>query len=232
MGRRIISLLLILIFLLTMTSCVSSALGAIGGWSRYVIEYPNQMFSVDTVSVTDTEYDAKYDGKLYNCDEYHLFESMLKANFRSHPIEECIPEGDVLISWNTLPLGLWYLDRYYSYSYDNPVFIYEIRLDRLYLREDYSYETDTFVIEGTDQSFVFSDMLALSHTKCTCSLGNHYNSTIITLYSKAYPRLRMELRVFCENDTWFAHTTFYASPVFEVSEEFIKILSDNGIITT
>lgn len=226
MSKRITALLLVIIISIMISSCTPESFRT---WKSYQDEYPDLYIKVKVVSDDEDSYHLEYNGQRYNWDKFELFELPVTGNLTFDPIDECITEGDVLISWGCLPFGIIsYLDRYYSDTADNPVFIYNPRLYELYIREDYNYETDTFVIEGTEQSFVFSDMLTPSYTECTCSFGNHPDSTIITMYSKAYPRLRIKLRVFCENDTWIAHNPHYDSPIFEVSDEFIKILSDNG----
>ena len=51
-------------------------------------------------------------------------------------------EGDVLVSWESFPLGIYYMDKYYSYTKDDPIFIYTNRLNILFLNEDYDYLND------------------------------------------------------------------------------------------
>ena len=234
MVKRIISLLLILTFLLAMTSC-SSLLDAVEYWSQHMIEYPKQWQSVDIVWPDDDEYYAKYntryyaeyDGKRYNSDGFNLF--------KYTAMEECVPEEDVLVGWDSLPLGLGYFTYYYSYTDDNPVFIYEVAYRELYIREDYSYETDTFVIDGTDQSFVFSDMLTLLDGSDYDDVRPFWRSpdaTGVIIRSRSCPRLCTQLYFFCIKGTWIAYSGYCSYPIFEVSDEFIKILSDNGIIKT
>ena len=61
-------------------------------------------------------------------------------------------EGDIMLSWNGHRY-IGYIHEYYSYTSDNPIFIYNYP-GQVYFREDYSYSTDTFIIKGTSAEIV------------------------------------------------------------------------------
>ena len=196
MGKRITVLLLIIATLLTLSSCSPLSFG-----------------KVRTVSDDNGEYHIEYNGTRYNVDEPRLFR--VRENMNK------IPKEDVLISW----FWLGYLDMHYSYTDDNPVFIYISRFYEVYLREDYDYLTDTFSIEGTDHQFVFSDMFIPSSAFSYSTLYSYPYETDITLYSTTCPRLQASLRIFRVNGTWFAGGEESSKVLFEVSDEFLELLN-------
>ena len=135
--KKIFALLLMTIVMM-LSSCSSSS--AYGVWKDMCDQYPDQKGKVQIVTDNDEgDYHVEYEGLCYNIDKLNLFR--VRENIRE------IPEDDVLVGWDALPFGIGYLDKYYSYTNDNPVFIYISRYNELYLRNDYKYETDTFVME-------------------------------------------------------------------------------------
>ena len=220
MHKRIASLLLIVAILIMASSCSSSS--PYGIWQDMCNQYPDQKGMIQIISDNDDgDYHIEYEGVVYNIDKLTLFR--VRESTRE------IPEDDVLVGWDSLPFCIGYLDKYYSYTTDNPVFIYISGYNELYLRDDYNYETDTFVIEGSNKKFVFSDMLSLSSDFSYSTFGIYSNQTNITLYSNQYPRLQIPLRLFCVDNIWYVGGTSVTA-LFEVSDEFLKILSDSGII--
>ena len=68
-----------------------------------------KMFSGGNYVVSDDDqdnYHVEYKGQRYNLDALDLFD-VGETTFD-------VPEDDVLVGWNSLPLGLWYPDEYYS----------------------------------------------------------------------------------------------------------------------
>ena len=209
MAKKVLILLLILTISMMLSSCQGYSV-----WEDMCNTYPDQMFKVQEVEDDEGNYCAKYEGKVYYVEKSYMF--YIRDNGK-------VQEGDVLISWNSLPLGIWYMDCYYSDTADNPVFFYISRLSDVYLRSDYDYTLDTFVLDGTDNKFVFSDMLtpsdAFSHM-----LSMHYKGEVeVLLYSETYPRLQVPLLVFCADDVWFAASDC-GTALFEVSDEFVDML--------
>lgn len=214
MLKRISAFLLMLALSLTVSSCGLSS--AYGVWKNLVDTYPNQQGAVDVVADDDgSGYHVEYNGQRYNLDALDLFD-VGETSFD-------VPEGDVLVGWDTLPFGLWYLDKYYSNTAEDPVFIYMPRLREVYLRSDYDLEADTFVPEGSNRSFVFSDVLTLTGAISYDSVSHYEGEIPVTLYSKAHPRLRISLRLFCVDGVWYAGGDS-DSALFKVSEEFLPVL--------
>lgn len=215
MPKRITVFLLMLILSITVSSCGQSS--AYGLWKNMCDTYPEQQGAVTVISDDDQgNYHIEYKGQQYNIDELSLFE--VRENINE------IHEEDILIGWDSLPFGMWYLDKYYSDTTDNPVFIYMSRLPEVYLRSDYDYKTDTFVLKGTDHTFVFSDMLTLSNEFSYSSISHYTDEISITLHSNAYPRLQISLRLFYVNDVWFAGGNSN-SALFKISDEFLSVLT-------
>lgn len=213
MLKRIAILLLIFTILFMASSCSSSS--AYGVWQDMRDQYPDQKGKVQIISDNDEgDYHVEYEGVDYNIDKLKLF--------RVRESTSEIPKDDVLVGWDSLPLGMGYLDKYYSYTGDDPVFIYISRYDELYLRDDYDYETDTFVMDGSE--FVFSDMFTLSNEFSYDPFRPYPNEMDIIFCSKQYPRLQIPLRLFCVDDTWYV-VGQSDKTLFEVSDEFLSMLT-------
>ena len=159
-----------------------------------------------------------YQGEMYHIDRWNLFtvtNNSLNIN-----------EGDVQLSWNGPRFG--YLKVFYSYTKDDPLFIYETAYDDVFFHETYDYLSDTFIIDGTDAEIVFSDIIS--------DLSKHENVSLqedicIQLYSKNHSRIRMEFNLECiENQWYFCSALSGSSPTWTVSDAFVQLLSDNGII--
>ena len=133
-----------------------------------------------------------------------------------------------IASENDIELG-WYYSfpfstRFYSDKSENPLFIYAIQsYDGFFLREDYNYLKDTFVIENTDAEIVWEDIFASEQDDFYFS-----NPIEVVLYSKQCPRIKTSLDLVCVDGQWYLSLPDFR--VWTVSNEFIKILSENGII--
>ena len=214
MLKQISVFLLMLALSLTVSSCGQSS--AYGVWKDLVDTYPDQLGAVDVVADDDGNgYHVEYNGQRYNLDALDLFD-VGETTFD-------VPEGDVLVGWDTLPFGLWYLDEYYSDTAEDPVFIYMPRLREVYLRSDYDYTTDTFVLNGTEHAFVFSDTLTLTGEISYDSVGHYEGEIPVTLYSKAHPRLRISLHLFCVDGVWYAGGNSH-SALFLVSDVLLDMV--------
>lgn len=217
MHKRIATLILIFTMLIMVSSCSQSS--AYGVWEDMCNQYPDQKGKIQIISDNDEgNYHIEYEGVDYYIDKLKLF----RVRESTHEI----PKDDVLVSWNALPFGIGYMDKYYSYTNDNPVFIYISRYDELYLKSDYNYETDTFVIEGSNKEFVFGNMLSLSNDFSYDTFNIYSTQTDITLYSKQYPRLKIQLRLFCVDNKWYVGGES-DDALFEVSDELFNMLNTN-----
>lgn len=131
-------------------------------------------------------------------------------------------EEDVLISSSIF-------SEYYSYTENDPIYIYCISKGlTLYLSEDYDYQSDRFVIEETNSSFVFSE--AISDQKYTdYDFDKAYPlETTFDIHSETYPKIRTTVKILLEDDKWYAVLDW---DMYEVSDEFVDLLIENGIIS-
>ena len=160
-----------------------------------------------------------YKGEIYVYDDLNIF--------NSHDFEK---DGDIMISWDTIPLGLYYWDIYYSDSFDKPLYIYMSRMKYdIFLHSDYDYKTDTFILEGTTTGFVFSDVFKPSDFEYD-TLVLYPNETKIELYSQQFPKLSITLHVFEQNGVWYAGGG-RDEAIFAVSDEFVNFMTENRIIS-
>lgn len=77
-------------------------------------------------------------------------------------------DNDVKLSWNGYRY-IWYINEFYSYDTDNPLFIYFARSHAyyVYFREDYDYKKDVFTIDGFDNGIVFENIMASKSEEAT-----------------------------------------------------------------
>ena len=130
---------------------------------------------------------------------------------------------DVLLSWNGYRY-IWYIDEYYSYTADNPVYIYNERLGYLYFREDYDYKKDTFVVDGTNAKIVFENTFEIEVNR-----DSFFSPIRCSIASEKYPEIKVYVELAYIDDQWYVQ--FGSSRPCKASDEFIELLSDNGIIS-
>ncbi len=132
-------------------------------------------------------------------------------------------EDDTLLSWNGNRY-IWYIDEYYSYTTDDPLFIYNGRLEWVYFREDYDYKSDIFVIEGADSEIVWNSIFDSADEDIDFTPQKN-----VSIYSKQCPRIKTSLELSLVDGQWFMRCSD-SKETWIPSDEFLKILSDNGII--
>lgn len=205
------TLLLICSFMLifNLTSCGVNQVLELDENSHYIIEAAREEDSLEGIY---------YQDEMYYLDRWNLF-TVTNDSFN-------IDEGDVLLSWNGARFG--YKKIFYSYTKDAPLFIYETASDDVFFNERYDYLSDTFLITGTNAEVVFSDIVSdfSKHTNV-----NLQEDICIQLYSKKYPRIRMELNLECIENQWhFCSALSGSSHTWTASDTFVKILVDHGVI--
>jgi hypothetical protein len=214
MAKRFIALCIVFSFICTfLTSC-----GPLYGVKEALAldEDLHNIIKAGENSYGENYYIIYQDTKYY-CDEMYLFSL--------HGGSGSYVEGDVWLSWNGP--RFFYKNFYYSDTAENPVFIYEIRCDDIFFREDYDYKSDTFVIEGTDKKFVFSDAITEQEVEYDL-FKTYYEQKDFVIYSEKYPRIRTELTLFFESGEWCVIGTGYFG--FAITDEFAEILTEEGII--
>lgn len=132
-------------------------------------------------------------------------------------------EDDILLSWNGYRY-IWYIDEYYSYTLEDPIFIYNERLGDVYFHEDYNYLMDTFVIKDTTSEIVWENMFYSEQP-----YFDFANPICVIIYSKQCPRINTYLKLVCVENQWYLSLSDHKT-VWLASDEFIKILLENGIV--
>ena len=135
-----------------------------------------------------------------------------------------IPDGDVMVGWNGMAIQWFYVHEYHSYTQDAPLFIYNIRPNDIYFRQDYDYRMDTFLLEGTDVAVVFSDAIT-EHR-----LGSIYQTeATITLRSQTDPRVVATLDLASYDGVWCVVTR--RGHCYRITDQFKELLDQYDIIS-
>lgn len=117
----------------------------------------------------------------------------------------------------------WYAD-----SFESPIFIYanDASSGITYLREDFDYEVETYVIEGTSETIVFGNELE----QCDLDVQLFGKPTErIVLSSTVCSPLKLRLYTFSEKGHWYVYTGNLK--IFKLSERFYNILDENNLLT-
>lgn len=129
---------------------------------------------------------------------------------------------------NDIQLGSYYSFPFstnaYSDTSENPLFIYTLGSDsNLYLKQDYNYQADTFVLENTNDEIVWKNIFGDKQ-----NISNTTSNIDVTLHSKKHPRIKSNIDIiYVDNQCYIALPDFQ---IWTPSDEFLKILIDNGII--
>lgn len=138
-------------------------------------------------------------------------------------------EQDVLLSWTQGEIfGYYvgYVDMYYSYTSENPLFIYNRRLREVYFREDYNPAKDLFVVEGTEDEIIWEDAFCM---KTQQKSEIFKKCTVVYLCSKQLPRIKVKIYLVNFENQWYMSTIDFCA-IWTPSDEFMSILYKNGII--
>lgn len=212
MAKKSVILMLVLAALLSLTSC--------GLDYRYSLD-ENRHNQIDVVLEEDQPSHLIYQDSnyvfagttsLFSVDTYKTDDGYYLSY-----------EDDVMLSWNGYRY-IWYIDEYYSYASNNPLFIYNSRLHQVYFREDYDYATDVFMIENCDTEIVWNHIF---HSKT--SNIDFAPQMEVCVYSKQCSRIKTTLEMAFIEDQWYLCVP-NSQEIWSASDEFIKILSENGLI--
>ncbi len=131
-------------------------------------------------------------------------------------------EDDVLISWNGYRY-VWYIDEYYSYTAEAPLFIYNCRLEQVYFLETYDPLFDTFIIEGSDSEIVLNDSFTSTHANV-----DFVSQHKITLYSKQCQRIKTLIDVAVIDNQWYLRFPD-SQEIWVASDAFVAIIKENNL---
>jgi len=126
----------------------------------------------------------------------------------------------------------FYSSHIFGNTKENPVFLYSTNTTQTLFREDYDYRIDTFLIDGTDDTFrICDDLLDLDPEEPVIApYSEKINKAEITITSTTYPTLKANWTAYYIDDYgWFVYTNS-GWDVFRLSEHFINILTENGIL--
>lgn len=202
MAKKGCIIILIILVLVTFTSC--------GLEYRYSLDESIN----NQVQLIFEETNSKPEYVVYQGNKYKFVE---KPSF----IKVDVENEDVLVSWNGNRY-VGYVDLYYSDTLDNPLFIYYKTW--LFLREDYNFIKDTFLIDGINAKIVLEDVF-----KSKSKSFDFVNPVEVVLYSEQCPRVKIYLNLVCIEKQWYLSFQ-YSQDVWTASDEFIEMLSENGII--
>lgn len=203
MSKRVLIFTLYFFLLLTFTSC--------GLFNDESLD-PKLKDKVDFISAANNTHYIEYENDLFQPHTEKILSIDKSAEY-------------VFLGWNGSCLG--YKNQYYSYQITNPIFIYETRTNCLYLRRDYNFKMDTFILQNTDASITFSDAI-ISESHLAFEINDVVGVDCI-LYSKNYPELKMFLHVFQYENMWYISTV--QGGLYKISEDFIEILLENEVIS-
>jgi len=162
----------------------------------------------------DSEQCLSYQGSTYHASE--IFTASNYGTPNDHDVE----------------LGIFYSFPFTTYFYsetaENPVYIYSIGGDTgVYLKEDFDYQSEVFVIKGTSAKIVFSEAMAEPYPEYDPL--TEFDSTIdLTMYSEKHPNLKASVLLLSENNDWYA--VLASDEAYLASQAFVNLLRENGII--
>lgn len=120
---------------------------------------------------------------------------------------------------------------YYSYTDDKPMYLVSVTNDEIcYIREDYSFSTDTFNIIGSDVVFVYNESVYESNTITVDTSDIENVGKEILLYSKACPYLIVKSYIFRQNSLWYIYINGSGDKAQEITPEFSDVLFQKGLL--
>ena len=217
MNKNLAILGLVCFVILMFTSC-----GVSDKFSDKYASEKKDIVKIVTEEVDGIVYTSKliYNNVEYIRDEKELF-YVTTPNLSSIP-----DESDTAISWSGFRFG--HSTVYYSETSMNPLFIYTpVSFHDLYLRSDYDYMIDTFLIDGTDMEISISSIIGFDN-KADSFPVSHESAVNVRLISQTNSRIKCDLEIFEYNDSWYSIAgQFYMS---ELSSEIVQELKGNNII--
>lgn len=118
--------------------------------------------------------------------------------------------------------------RYYSYTAENPLYIFCCTTgdyaSKVYLREDFDYEKESFVLEGTETEIKLAEAFVKSEHELEANL---LDKCQISLYLKDEPRLKADIYCHWSEGKWFFRS---GGECYVLSDELAEILADEGFV--
>ena len=145
--------------------------------------------------------------------------------FTSTKYHNTANEGDVELGWYySFPFST----RFYSYTSENPVYIYAIEsVTGVYFEQGYDYKSDAYRIDNTSCTIVLSEAVTGAAVKHDYAMDGH-GTIKLNLYSESYPNLKLSIQLFSENNAWYAQLS--KTEAYQISESFLDLLEEMGVI--
>ena len=133
-------------------------------------------------------------------------------------------EGDVEIgTYYSFPFST----TYYSYTAERPDYIYSLGSgEDVYLREGFDYSSEIFLVDGTLESFVFSEVLTEASIEIRY-IDIHDKSNDVVLSSQKHPNLKINAQLFFEDTNWYL--VCQTNKVYLISPSLLQILQQNKV---
>ena len=131
---------------------------------------------------------------------------------------------------NDVDLGMYYsfpfTTYYHSYTAESPVYIYSTG-GLVYIRQDYDWRSEPFVIGDTAATIVFSE--AIADPCFTYDPLIHSDHTVeLLFYAEQYPNLKISARLFFDGTDWYLGLP--TNEAYSITPFFEKVLQENEII--
>ena len=203
MARKGCIIILIIIVLLTFTSC----------GLEYRNSLPEDLHNQVKLFYEDDQLCLLYQEERYICvGNTHLFD-----------VDYPHDTNDVLLSWNGQRYT-GYIDEYYSNTMDNPVFIYNSRVHDVFFHEDYTYLKDVFIIEHTDIEIIYEDIFKIEKSEIKLTNGDE-----VVLESKQFPRIKIKLNLVSFQGVVYVLLPG-SDTVWQCSDAFVDAIKKNNLI--
>ena len=206
---RILSIVFLLALSFVFSSCGVKERITLNEDLHNVIEYVYKEDNIDGICYQDS---------IYYIDKFNIIKVTNDDWY--------INDGDVMLSWNGPRMG--YLDVFYSYTDDSPIFIYETSQDNVFIHEKYDYMSDIFSIDGTNIEVLFSNIFK-DFSKPFSKPFDFNDNISIKLHSKNHTRVATTLEADFEQGVWYI-SFFGTETVWECSDSFVEMLSENELI--
>ena len=116
----------------------------------------------------------------------------------------------------------------FSNTDENPMYIVSNIGAFVWVREDFDYTEDLFVIKDTDIEILFSEAFTGNIIEIS-TLESHQEKVSFIWHSKTVSELKINARIYEYNDVWYMQTR--SSEWWEISDDFLNLLLENKTIS-
>ena len=218
--RRVIAVVFaLLLSTLSLSSCSKETTDGVlntvtlGLWNRIGLRESER----DVVEKID-ENTARYQGNTYYLSPICMEVDMLSVQEKY---------GYEYIGWSGN--RFFYITTYYVDNKEAPEIIRTNRKETYFI-ETYDYKTDLFEIEGMDEVICFGENFIQPSAELPFYMYR-YSIHDIILQATTYESVSVRFGISSHDGVWYACPTNSKYTCFELTENFIEILTEKGIIT-